>query len=169
MPKGPSTPGTSMPARQETEDVEARALASVADALDAHNKSAAKRKSGAGCTPSDGECRRGEKYTLYMEVERDVGIGRPVADRALPSYAWNEELIRDHMDRVIEDISDSCPESHGMSDLPRPEVSEGRIQRRGATTNHRKDKWPVYLGREECFGSGNCSDVGRVLAHPSKG
>ena len=106
MPKGPSTPGASMPARQETEDVEARALANVADALDAHNKSATKRKSGAGSTPSDGECHRGEKYALYMEVERDVGIGRPVADRALPSYAWNEELIRDHMDRVIEDISD---------------------------------------------------------------
>ena len=106
MPKGPSTPGTSTPVRQETEDVETRALASVADALEAHNKSAAKRKSGAGSTPSDGECRCGEKYALFMEVERDVGVGRPVADRALPSYAWNEELIRDHMDRVIKDISD---------------------------------------------------------------
>ena len=41
-----------------------------------------------------------------MEVERNVGVGWPVADRALPSYAWNEELIRDHMDRVIKDISD---------------------------------------------------------------
>ena len=106
MPKGLSTPGASSLARQETEDVEARALASVAEALDAHNKSAAKRKSSAGPTPSDGECPRGEKYALYMEVERDVGIGQPVADRALPSYAWNEELIRDHMDWVIEDISD---------------------------------------------------------------
>ena len=105
MPKGPSTPSMSSPARQEMEDVEARALASVADALDAHNKSATKRKSGAGSTPSDGECRRGEKYALYMEVERDVGIGQPVADRALPS-SWNEELIRDHMDKVIKDISD---------------------------------------------------------------
>ena len=105
MPKGPSTPSTSMPARQKTEDVEARALASVADVLDTHNKSATKRKSGAGSTPSDGECCHGEKYTLYMEVERDVAIGWPVADRALPSYVWNEELIRDHMDRVIEDIS----------------------------------------------------------------
>ena len=92
-------------ARQETEDVEARALAGAAEALDAHNKSATKRKSSAGPTPSDGDCHHGEKYALYMEVERDVGIGRPVADRALPSYAWNEELIRDHMDRVIEDIS----------------------------------------------------------------
>ena len=106
MPKGPSTPGTSTLARQETEDVEARALASVADALDAHNKLAAKRKSGAGSTPSDGECRCGEKYALFMEVERDVSVGGPVADRALPSYVWNEELIRDHMDRAIEDISD---------------------------------------------------------------
>ena len=106
MPKSPNTPSTSTLARQEMEDVEARALASVADVFDAHNKSAAKRKTRAGSTPSDGECRRGEKYTLYMEVERDVGIGRPVADRALPSYVWNEELIRDHMDRVIEDISD---------------------------------------------------------------
>ena len=92
-------------ARQETEDVEVRALASVADAFDAHNKLAAKRKSGAGSTPSDGECHSGEKYALYMEVERDVSIGQPVADRALPSYAWNKDLIRDHMDRVIEDIS----------------------------------------------------------------
>ena len=75
MPKGPSTPGTSMPARQEMEDVEARALASVADALHAHNKSAAKRKSGADSSPSDGECCRGEKYALFMEVERDVSIG----------------------------------------------------------------------------------------------
>ena len=106
MPKGPSTPGTSMLARQGTEDVEARALASVADALEAHNKSAAKSKSGAGSTPSDGECHHGEKYALFMEVERDVGIGQPVADRVPPSYAWNEELIRDHMDRAIKDISD---------------------------------------------------------------
>ena len=106
MPKSLSTPGTSMLASQEMEDVEARALASVADALEAHNKSAGKRKSGAGSTLSDGECHRGEKYALFMEVERDVGVGRPVADRALPSYAWNEELIRDHMDRAIEDISD---------------------------------------------------------------
>ena len=106
MPKGSSTPGASLLARQEMEDVEARALASVAEALDAHNKLAAKRKSGAGPTLSDGECHRGEKYALYMEVERDVGIGQPLVDRALPSYAWNEELIRDHMDRVIEDISD---------------------------------------------------------------
>ena len=106
MPKGLSTPGMSTPVRQETEDAETRVLASVADALEAHNKSAVKRKSGAGSTPSDGECRHGEKYALFMEVERDVGVGRPVADRALPSYAWNEELIRDHMDRAIEDISD---------------------------------------------------------------
>ena len=47
-----------------------------------------------------------------------------------------------------------------MSDLLRPEVGEGRIQHRGATTNHRKDKWPVYLGREKCLGSRSCSDVG---------
>ena len=106
MPKGPSTPGASSPARQEMEDGEARALASVAEALEAHNKLAAKRKSSAGPTPSEWGCRHGEKYTLYMEVERDVGIGQPVADRALPSYAWTEELIRDHMDWVIEDISD---------------------------------------------------------------
>ena len=104
MPKGPSTPGVSTLVGQETEDAETRALASIADVLEAHNKSAAKRKFGASSTPSDGECRH--KYALFMEVERDVGVGRPVADRALPSYAWNEELIRDHMDRVIEDISD---------------------------------------------------------------
>ena len=91
----------SSPAKQEMEDVETRALASVAEALEAHNKSAAKRKSSAGPTPLDGECCRGEKYALYMEVERDVSIGRPVADRALPSYAWTEELIRDHMDRIF--------------------------------------------------------------------
>ena len=106
MPKGLTTPGVSSLARQEMEDVEARVLASIAETLDAHNKLAAKRKSSAGPTLSDGECCRGEKYALYMEVERDVGINRPVADRALPSYAWNEELIKDHMDRVIEDISD---------------------------------------------------------------
>ena len=75
MPKGTSTPGMSSPAKQETEDVEVRALASVAEALNAHNKSVAKGKSSAGPTPSDGECCRGEKYALYMEVERDVGIG----------------------------------------------------------------------------------------------
>ena len=91
---------------QEMEDAETRALASVADALEAHNKSATKGKSGAGSIPSDGECCHREKYALFMEVERDVSVGRPVADRALPSYAWNEELIRDHMDRVIKDISD---------------------------------------------------------------
>ena len=50
----------STPARQEMEDVEDRALASVADALDAHNKSAAKRKSGAGSTPLDGSATVGK-------------------------------------------------------------------------------------------------------------
>ena len=75
MPKGPSTPGASTSVGQETEDAETQALASIADALEAHNKSAAKRKSGASCTPSDGECRCREKYALFMEVERDVGIG----------------------------------------------------------------------------------------------
>ena len=75
MPKGPSTPGASTPVGQETEDVETRALASVADALEAHNKLAAKRKSGAGSTPLDGECCRREKYALFMEVERDIGVG----------------------------------------------------------------------------------------------
>ena len=85
MPKGLSTPGASTPVGQETEDAETRALASIADALEAHNKSAAKRKSGAGSTPLDGECHRRERYALFMEVERDVGVGRPVADRALPS------------------------------------------------------------------------------------
>ena len=75
MPKGLSTPGASSLAGQETEDVEARALASVADMLDAHNKLATKRKAGAGSTLLDGECHGGEKYTLYMEVERDVGVG----------------------------------------------------------------------------------------------
>ena len=94
MPKGLSTPGASTPVGQETEDAETRALASIADALEAHNKSATKRKSGASSTLSDGECCHREKYALFMEVERDVGIGRPVADRALPSYAWNGELIR---------------------------------------------------------------------------
>ena len=74
-PKGPSTPSMSMSVRQETEDVKARALASVADALEAHNKSATKRKSGASSTPLNGECRHGEKYALFMEVERDVGVG----------------------------------------------------------------------------------------------
>ena len=75
MPKGTSTADTSSPAKQEMEDGEARALASVVEVLDAHNKSATKRKSSAGPTSSDGECRHGEKYTLYMEVERDIGIG----------------------------------------------------------------------------------------------
>ena len=55
-PKGPSTPGVSSLARQETEDGEARALASVAEVLEVHNKSVAKRKSSAGPTLSDGEC-----------------------------------------------------------------------------------------------------------------
>ena len=75
MPKGLSTPGASSLARQEMEDGEARALASVAEALEAHNKSATKRKSSAGPTPLNGECCHGEKYALYMEVERDVSIG----------------------------------------------------------------------------------------------
>ena len=75
MPKGPITPSASLPAGQEMEDVEARTLASVADMLEVHNKLATKRKSGAGSTLSDRECCHGEKCTLFMEVERDVGIG----------------------------------------------------------------------------------------------
>ena len=47
-----------------------------------------------------------------------------------------------------------------MSDLLRPKVGKGRIQCRGATTNYRENKWPVYLGRKECCGGGDRSDVG---------
>ena len=152
------------------EDVEARALASVADALDAHNKSAAKRKSSAGSTPSDGECCCGEKYALYMEVERDVSVGRPVADRALPSYAWNEELIRDHMDRMIEDISDMAV----LSPMACLIFRGRRSAKEGFSAEELQQiieriNGQYILGKEECFGSGNCSDVGRVSAHPSKG
>ena len=57
------------PAKQEMEGMQDRALASVADALE--NKRASTKEDGTGLTPSDGECRRGEKFAIHMEVEKN--------------------------------------------------------------------------------------------------
>ena len=56
------------------EDVQARVLASVVDASKTSNKQATCKDDSAGHTPLDGECCRGEKFTLYVEVEKNWGL-----------------------------------------------------------------------------------------------
>ena len=109
MPKGPSTASVKLLAKQEIEDVQARALASVADALEAASSRRATSKiDSAGPTSSDGECCQGEKFTIYLEVEKNRGLVPTVvlADRAVLAYAWTEEIIKDHLDRDIPDIKE---------------------------------------------------------------
>ena len=109
MPKGPSTTGVKSPAKQEIEDVQARALASVADALEAaSSRRATGKMDSAGPTSLDGECCRGEKFAIYLEVEKNQGLmPTPApANRAIPAYTWTEEIIKDHLDRDIPDIKE---------------------------------------------------------------
>ena len=52
-------------------------------------------------TPSDGERRRGERFAIYVEVERHMGLATVLVDKAVPTYTWTEEIIKDHLSRDI--------------------------------------------------------------------
>ena len=111
MPKSPSTAGLKSPAKQEMEDGMARAMDTVADALEASYSNSSSRRAAdkmdhAGPTSLDGECRHGEKFAIYLEVELNRGLAPMLApaDRAVPAYAWIEELIKDHLEREIPDM-----------------------------------------------------------------
>ena len=39
-----------------------------------------------------------------MEVEKNQGLTLAMADKAVPAYAWTEEIIKDHLDRDIKEI-----------------------------------------------------------------
>ena len=84
----------------------AHALASVTDALEESKRSAADRDASTGPSPSDGECCWGEKFALYIEVEKNQGLTWVLADKAVPCYAWTKDMMRDHLDWDIKDISD---------------------------------------------------------------
>ena len=56
-------------------------------------------------TPSDGERRRGERFAIYVKVERHRGLATVLVDKAVPAYTWTEEIIKDHLDRDIPEMS----------------------------------------------------------------
>ena len=56
-------------------------------------------------TPSDGECRRGKRFAIYVEVERHRGLATVLVDKAVPAYTWTEEIIKDHLDRDIPEMT----------------------------------------------------------------
>ena len=70
MPRGQGTTSMKSPARQEMEDVQEGALASVADALEASNKWANTKEDSAGPTLLDGECYQEKKFAIHVEVEK---------------------------------------------------------------------------------------------------
>ena len=52
-------------------------------------------------TPSDGEHRRGERFALYLDIELSRGLAPVLVEKAVPAYAWTEEIIKDHFERDI--------------------------------------------------------------------
>ena len=56
-------------------------------------------------TLSDRKCCRGERFAIYIEVERHRGLATVLVDKAVPAYTWTEEIIRDHLDRDIPEMT----------------------------------------------------------------
>ena len=54
---------------------------------------------------SDGERRRGKRFVIYVEVERHRGLATVLVDKAVPTYTWTEEIIRDHLERDIPEMT----------------------------------------------------------------
>ena len=52
-------------------------------------------------TLSDGEHRRGERFVLYLDIELSRGWAPVLVEKAVPTYAWTEEIIKDHFERDI--------------------------------------------------------------------
>ena len=101
MPKGDKGVTCKSPGKQEM-DVETRAIASLAEAMDRHSMLEADTKTtDSRPTPSDGERRQGERFAIYVEVERHRGLATVLVDKAVPAYTWTEEIIKDHLCRDI--------------------------------------------------------------------
>ena len=101
MPKGDKGVACKLPGKQEM-DVEARVIVSLAEAMDRHTMSEADTKTtDSHPTPSDGERHRGERFAIYVEVEGHRGLATVLVDKAVPAYTWTEEIIKDHLDRDI--------------------------------------------------------------------
>ena len=81
-------------------DAETRAVTSLAEAMERH-KLADENAGGARPTPPDAERHHGERFAIYVEVERHRGFDTVVADKAVPTYTWTEPIIRDHLERHI--------------------------------------------------------------------
>ena len=73
-------------------DAETRAVTSLAEAMERH-KLADKNAGGTCLTPPDAERHRGERFAIYVEVERHRGLDTVVADKAVPTYTWTEPII----------------------------------------------------------------------------
>ena len=102
MPKADKGATGKSPGRQEV-DAETRAVTSLAEAMERHRL--ADEKAGGACpTPPDAECHRGERFAIYVEVERHRGLDTVVVDRAVPTYTWTEPIIRDHLERHIPEM-----------------------------------------------------------------
>ena len=105
MPKVTGGATGKSPGKQEV-DAETRAIASLSEALERHNVSEADRRTtDAQSAPSDGECRRGERFAIYVEVERHRGLATVLVDKAVPAYTWNEQIIKDHLSRDIPEMT----------------------------------------------------------------
>ena len=78
----------------------------LSKALDRQKLSEAKRKTTDPIpTPSDGEHRGGERFAIYIEVERHRGLATVLVDKAVPAYTWTKEIIKDHLERDIPEMT----------------------------------------------------------------
>ena len=105
MPKGDKGVACKSPGKPETE-VEARAIASLTEAIDRHTVSEVDTKTtDSRPTLSDGECRRGERFAIYVEVERHRELATMLVDKAVPTYTWTEKIIKDHLNTDIPEMT----------------------------------------------------------------
>ena len=105
MPKGEKGTTCKSPAKQET-DVETKVIMCLTNVLDKQKLSDGDRRTtDANPTLSDGECRRGERFAIYVEVERHRGLATVLVDKDVPTYTWTEEIIRDHLERDIPEMT----------------------------------------------------------------
>ena len=103
MPKADKGMTGKSPGKQEV-DAETRVVTSLAEAMERHRL--ANEKAGGTClTPPDAECHHGERFAIYIEVERHRGLDTVVVDKAVPTYTWTEPIIRDHLERHIPEMT----------------------------------------------------------------
>ena len=103
MPKADKGVTGKLPGKQEV-DAETWAVTSLAEAMERH-KLADENAGGTHPTPPDVECHRGERFAIYVEVERHRRFDTVVADKAVPTYTWTEPIILDHLERHIPEMT----------------------------------------------------------------